>query len=521
MELIKKNIHMNKLKCKTSLQLTLDDDFNVSDVKPDIAKIIKEQGNIKIHDVKIQNNKLMVKGSLYFNVLYLSDESSRPVHNISGEIPFDEMIHLADECSSGEPYVTCELEDLSTGLINSRKLNVQSIVRLHVVIEELCDEPTAISVVGDENVQYIQKKITVTDVAVDKKDVFRIKEQVILPSTKGNVSEILYSNIELRNPEARLLDNRFSIKGELIVFILYASSNEDTPIEYFEAEIPFSGMIDCNGINENMIDNIIFSLGNRSVSLMPDSDGEERVLDIEALLELGIKIYGEETLDLLHDVYSPVQELTPVVENAQYENLLVKNNSKLRLNDRIKIGPDDPDILQICHSSAEIKIDDIELVDGGIEVSGILDIHVLYICGDDKNPINSIRGVIPFNQLIEVKGIRDTSIYQLKPGLEQLSITMFDQEIEVKAAIGLNTVVFDTIVEPVITDIDVTSIDYNKIRSMPSIVGYVVKPGDTLWNIAKKYYTTVDRLRELNGLESDVVSLGDKLIIMKKVDKLF
>ena len=144
MELIKKNIHMNKLKCKTSLQLTLDDDFNVSDVKPDIDKIIKEQGTIKIHDVKMQNNKLVVKGSLLFNVLYLSDESSRPVHNISSELPFEEVIHLGENCTGDEAYVTWEIEDLSTSLINSRKLSVKSIVRLTVLIEELYDEATAV-----------------------------------------------------------------------------------------------------------------------------------------------------------------------------------------------------------------------------------------------------------------------------------------------------------------------------------------------------------------------------------------
>jgi len=270
-----------------------------------------------------------------------------------------------------------------------------------------------------------------------------------------------------------------------------------------------------------MVDNIMFSIGSKSIEVMPDSDGEERILDIEAMLDLGIKIYGEETLDLLHDVYSPVRELTPMINIAHYENLLIKNNSKLRLNDRVFVGANEPGILQICHASGDIKIDDIELVEGGIEVSGILDVQILYICGDDKNPINSIKGITPFNQMIEVKGIKESSIYQIKPGLEQLSVMMLDsQEIEVKASVGLNTIVFDAITEPVITDIDVRDIDYNKMRSMPSIVGYVVKNNDSLWNIAKKYYTTVDRIKVLNDLESDTIKAGDKLVIMKIVDKL-
>jgi LysM repeat protein len=53
---------------------------------------------------------------------------------------------------------------------------------------------------------------------------------------------------------------------------------------------------------------------------------------------------------------------------------------------------------------------------------------------------------------------------------------------------------------------------------MPGIIGYVVKPEDSLWTIAKKYYTTVDTIMSINDLEDDKIKAGDKLIIMKKVD---
>ena len=38
----------------------------------------------------------------------------------------------------------------------------------------------------------------------------------------------------------------------------------------------------------------------------PDVDGEERILQIEAVLELEIKIYKEEEHTLLQDVYTPL-----------------------------------------------------------------------------------------------------------------------------------------------------------------------------------------------------------------------
>ena len=42
-----------------------------------------------------------------------------------------------------------------------------------------------------------------------------------------------------------------------------------------------------------------------------------------------------------------------------------------------------------------------------------------------------------------------------------------------------------------------------------------VKSGDTLWNIAKRYKTTVSDIMMLNGLENENIIVGDKLYIQR------
>jgi len=47
---------------------------------------------------------------------------------------------------------------------------------------------------------------------------------------------------------------------------------------------------------------------------------------------------------------------------------------------------------------------------------------------------------------------------------------------------------------------------------------YIVSLGDTLYGIAKKFNTSVQKIKELNNLTTDFINVGDRLIIMENVD---
>ena len=46
---------------------------------------------------------------------------------------------------------------------------------------------------------------------------------------------------------------------------------------------------------------------------------------------------------------------------------------------------------------------------------------------------------------------------------------------------------------------------------------YVVKPGDTLWSIAKNFYTTVEEICSLNELDGEEIQPFQPLLLVKKV----
>ena len=50
---------------------------------------------------------------------------------------------------------------------------------------------------------------------------------------------------------------------------------------------------------------------------------------------------------------------------------------------------------------------------------------------------------------------------------------------------------------------------------IPGIVGYVVQKDEKLWDIAKKYRTTVEQICNVNGIEANSLKNGDKIVVVK------
>jgi len=101
---------------------------------------------------------------------------------------------------------------------------------------------------------------------------------------------------------------------------------------------------------------------------------------------------------------------------------------------------------------------------------------------------------------------------------EGLSVTMIDaDEVDVKAVLVFHGIVFNHYEEPMIQEVKVTDLDPDKLSSLPGIVAYIAREGDSLWNIGKKYYVPVSQIKDINELASDEIHPGDKLLIVKGI----
>lgn len=514
-ELVKKRIHMDRISGRAGTQTVLEEDINISDNKPDAESLLCSKGDILLEEIRAGENVVTVKGKLMVSILYLTDADGSCA-SMETSIPFEERINM--EGAFGGETIRTEpvIEDLTAGLINSRKISVQAVLSFALEAEEYLDQEVAVDVGQEVSAEYRKCVYPVAELAVLKKDIFRLKEEMELTGNLPNVFQTIWHQITFDHVEFKALDEKLAVQGEMKAFFLYEGEGDNDRTLWYENTVPFSGVIECQGCFEDMIPEIDYSLGQCNVEVRQDFDGEERVFCIEAVLDLDIRLYTEESAEVLSDIYGVDKEIEAVTCELQLKNLLCSGNGKCRIAEHSEIQNPEAPMYQIIHSEGEIQIEERAIVENGIALTGTITVTTLYLGTDGKGNLYSTVNVLPFQYVAEAEGITPTSLFRLRGSVEQLTVTMLGStELDIKAVLQFRVIVFAVRKCSLITEVKEGELDLNRLSELPGMVICIAGPEDTLWDIGKRYYVPIAQLKEVNDLPTEELKTGDKILVVK------
>ncbi len=516
MDFIKKLLQANQERGRASIQMTVESDFNLPDFEPDMIKLIDRKGTARIHETHVEPDQAVVNGALFFQALYKCTESGA-ICSLQGEVPFTETIHMEGIQETDQLVLRSSMEDLSLGMINSRKLNIRALINLEAIdhMEQQIELPTGME---DTSVQALYQQQKMLQLLTQKKDICRIHSEILLPSNRPNISRLLWQSVQLRGFDSRVRAGEIELTGELLVNIVYKGEEDEKQVQCMETTVALHERIECSVCEPDTLFKLVPLQIQLEVTPTEDEDGENRVLMLEGTLDFYLRIWREEELQVLEDAYSLQDELTLEREPVNLQSLLVKNDSKFKIADQIPLENQPAEILQLCASVGEVFIEDSHIIPDGIEAEGILKVRMLYITASDDMPIGVAEGVIPFTRQIEAEGIRPEDTYELSAGIDQLTVILADNsQADIKAVIGLDSIVFRRQCTSLITGMSRHPVDLEQYEKQPGIAGYIVKAGDRLWDIAKEHHTTVSDVIQMNQLSGGHVNRGDKLLIVKQM----
>ncbi|NLP45615.1 MAG: DUF3794 domain-containing protein [Epulopiscium sp.] len=519
LELIKDKIVLDHRIGQESVQIILEDDVIVPDIKPDISKILQVEGKIDLDPLEITADRVGCTGKMQLQILYAAQGADKPVHNMMTVFEIEDFIHVegAQKDMTGE--VQWEIEHLDYRLLNERKIHIQVVIQLTTTVLQKVDSEVLVDVKGLQDIQIQKDPLPISRIIHNNQENFIIKDELSIPAGKPNVQEILRFHPTIINKDIKIIEDRIVLKGDLHLCILYTGYHDEVPVHFIEYEIPFNGILECPGVTEDMYYQLDLDILEKYIQVKPDLDGEERVLDIEVVVGTKAKVRATETIQVIDDVYCPGKKVNIKREPMEYQKIICKNKTQSVLKESISLPSSIPQVKEVYYATGIPKVEDIQLVEDKVVIEGVVFIKFFYATDDSEYFIAAYEETIPFRQVLETKGTNLNMQATITASLEYISCTILSPE-EVEVRISL---LFDALVceekkfHPIIT-IEVKDIDPEDLTKIPSMIIYVVQKGDTLWKIAKKYNTTVDELALLNDIEDvDVIYPGQKLLILKKV----
>lgn len=537
MQLNKIKLHSCTTFASAQSQITLDDDYNVPDYRPDIVKVLKEKGELHFDEVKAAAGAAWLKGRLVFRVLYRSDQENGKISCLKGEIPFQEKLNMDGVQEYDVIQASGEIEDLTIGVIHSRKISVRAVILLKTEEPREKEDELCVGIEADDGCEKRYRNTNILQLLCMKRDQCRQKSEITLPSSKPNVHEILWKSLEIRNLDTKMGQDGVKLSGEVLISVLYQEEEETDRVQWYETVIPLDCGVECDaGTEADIIYKVKARPASMELEVKPDYDGEERVLVLELVMNLDIRVWKEQEISMLEDVYSLKKEIIPVCTGVTLHHISVKNDSQCRLTEQMELAESQEKILQICSCEGTVHLESTELTEQGVRAEGILVTELLYITTDDQMPIGSAREIYPFEQLIEIpqqtarterNKLEELEALERKNKLQteldcrisQLSAVMLDQDhVEIKAVIGLDLLAFEQEQIDNITDTREQPLDMEQLQKRPGLVGYIAKDGDSLWSIAKENHTTVEDILRDNHRTDENLRRGEKILIVKKVE---
>lgn len=469
--------------------VTIEKDFILPDNKPDIIEVQDENSVAYITKKEKMENKIKLEGGMVLRIAYLTSEGKSRVLVVQDE--FNEIIEMAG--ISENCYTTENIEVIRTEvkIINERKIHIKTEANCEVKASSKETVECIHEINQMHGLQTLNQTMKIDSFVGHGESKISIKEKLEIENVQENV-EIIKIKPEIRNIEKKMSYNKVLVKADCEIKCLYMT--ETGSIFITKKEVPMMGFLDIENVEDTNECNVEFSLKKISV--------EESNTGIDAEIEFNCigDAYQTSEINMVKDIYC----LNNKVEcNTQKVSLESCQKNVIQTN-TIKQKMIIEDINQIY--DMEYKIAKMERTNGIIE--GEINTKCIY-SSFEKTTINkkeeNMKFQIPLDGEDEVRikitnaraNILADSSIDIEINVDIISTNSSQEEVEIINSIQIGE--------------EEQGDEYN-------MVIYFVKQGDSLWNIAKKFKSTITEITNINEIENEnKINVGDKLYIPRAI----
>lgn len=506
LETEKERVCINKKVGQNMKETEVEGDVIVNDIKPDVLNIISADGIACVYKKEIMDGKIRIDGSINTYIIYLADDENASVRSLNTVLDFTQVMDI-EGCMTGMiSKESVNIKSIECRVLNGRKINVKATLSISSKVYSNDDVEIISNINNLDDVQVLNNDRMINSLIGSGSTRVYAKDTISI-DIADELAEIMKANIRMVDKDIKLSYNKVLAKADAEVSMMYLT--EDNRIKSISSRIPVMGFVDIENISDESICDVDYQIKN--LIIKPNS-GDMHSIYIEVEIEISCFAYETKNINLIEDLYSISSDLN--FTQKEITTMSGKQNLKENcdIKEQINIPEMDGNILYNVKSTPNILNTTIK--NGKVIYEGEMAIELLF---EMSSGVSSRNVEIPFNFEVMSDGIDENCSVDTDIDVKKDDFIVNSSNIDASIELEFNISVSRSERLNIINEISLEETRENNIYSM---VIYFVKPGDTLWKIAKKFRSTIEDIARVNGIEdSNKIYPGQQLYIPKFVNK--
>ncbi len=453
----------------------------------------------------VESGRIQLDGKVTFHVLYTQGDPTK----VSALEAGADFTHTAD-VPGAQPGMTAPISlmvEHVEATAQGGRLHLMAILRVQIRV--FTDEPMSI-VTGIRGAEGLMTKSETLPVlrtsGFGAQDVL-IRDECELGSAL-QITDTLYATATASVQEVSGGEGRAALSGTVQLEVTHLSDMPSRPLVITRHAIPFEETVVISGEPGG---EWCCSAAVRDVAVL-SQEGEqegERTLRAEVLLGLRAESTQSRDVCLLLDAYTTQGDmLTLDTRQAQitaaHRQLHTAESGKLAL-----MLDGQPAVRTPIKAALRPVITDMTQSGGRLTVEGMMEATLLYMTDDDPAP-KVYRTEEPFRAMFAADPSLPESMLMTVTNADPSVVT--SDRVEIKYILHLDG--YDVLLAPqsLVTQVSAAPAQPEE----PGILLCLSQPGETVWDLAKRYRVSSESLKRMNPTLQDNASEGQRVILWKR-----
>ena len=480
-------------------------DYSLPDYNGDIRKVLTVKTKILPAGTFVGDDTLELSGSIAYDVVYLDVENTMTHAEFTTD--YDAAVRI-----NSDIYVDSDVHTVMAGcnirLIGPRKISVKATLDSDVTVSEKRTHLVHGDAFIDGSTETKSRDASVSMATLYRSEPKSISEVVeVIEGAIADEVEILLKDVRVRIDGREHNGESVDVKGVVSLTMLYRNGSDAPKLTV--KEIPYSESLTGDPVRDAEVPVARVDVSSLKATVEPDENGVSLLLS--ATLTPVANVRCNDSVRFIEDVYLKDRGCDNEYSDFNYSEHILTETAECEFEGSVSFSDlDINEITDFLFSDSSVRVDSCEIDGNEVKITGVIKFSAIacQVLEDDSSTYVPVKFELPFAQNVNINCQNHNNMSVLCfTDTYDTKMEVVENDIRATATLSSSVTVNSSRRQRCISASYLTDEEYSHDESVVTV--YYPEGDETLFEIAKKFHTSVSSIAAQNRLAEEAFSSLD------------